>query len=205
MQECFVCSDFRFACLRARWPRRKPGPSAGEALMPRSEVDVVVVGGGAAGDRRGAPAARGRRRLPDRRSAAAARRARLHGLDPSGFALDLGCGWLHSADRNPWVKIAQEQGAEIDKSRPPWARRSLGSAFRAPISRTFTRPWTRSSRAWKASPIRHASPRPEFARTGLSLERTDQRDQHTISAAPNGIACRRRTSTATTTPASIGG
>ena len=43
--------------------------------------------------------------------------------------LDLGCGWLHSADRNPWVEIAEEQGSEIDTSRPPWARRTLNVGF----------------------------------------------------------------------------
>ena len=100
-----------------------------DVFMPRSEVDVVVVGGGAAG----VAAAR-------RLHAAAIdcliveARPRLGGrawtiIDPSGFALDLGCGWLHSADRNPWVKIAEEQGAEIDTSRPPWARRTLNVGF----------------------------------------------------------------------------
>ena len=43
---------------------------------------------------------------------------------PSGFGLDLGCGWLHSADRNPWAVVAQEQNRTIDKTPPPWRRRS---------------------------------------------------------------------------------
>jgi monoamine oxidase len=38
------------------------------------------------------------------------------------FPLDLGCGWLHSADENPWVKIAEAQGAAIDKTPPPWEK-----------------------------------------------------------------------------------
>jgi monoamine oxidase len=50
-------------------------------------------------------------------------------VDESGFALDLGCGWLHSADRNPWVKVAEEQGALIDKSPPPWSRPSPEIGF----------------------------------------------------------------------------
>jgi monoamine oxidase len=97
--------------------------------MPRSEVDVVVVGGGAAGV---AAARRLHEAAIDCLIVEA--RPRLGGrawtvTDSSGFALDLGCGWLHSADRNPWVKIAQEQGAEIDTSRPPWARRTLDVGF----------------------------------------------------------------------------
>jgi monoamine oxidase len=97
--------------------------------MPRSEVDVVVVGGGAAGV---AAARRLHEAAIDCLIVEA--RPRLGGrawtmTEPSGLAIDLGCGWLHSADRNPWVKIAQEQGAEIDKSRPPWARRTLDVGF----------------------------------------------------------------------------
>jgi monoamine oxidase len=99
--------------------------------MPRSEVDVLVVGGGAAGV---AAARRLHEAAIDCLIVEA--RDRLGGrawtiTDESGFALDLGCGWLHSADRNPWVKIAHEQGAAIDKSRPPWARRVLGIGFPA--------------------------------------------------------------------------
>ena len=48
---------------------------------------------------------------------------------PSESALDLGCGWLHSADRNPWVAIAEEQRRTIDKTPPPWRRRSLAYGF----------------------------------------------------------------------------
>ena len=97
--------------------------------MPRSDVGVVVVGGGAAGI---AAARRLREAAIDCLIVEA--RPRLGGrawtvIDELGYGLDLGCGWLHSADRNPWVKIAQEQSAEIDKSRPPWARRSLGVGF----------------------------------------------------------------------------
>src|SRR5260370_1466792 len=33
----------------------------------------------------------------------------------SEFPIDLGCGWLHSADRNPWREIAEAQGGSIDK------------------------------------------------------------------------------------------
>jgi monoamine oxidase len=97
------------------------------------DVEVVIVGGGAAG----IAAAR-------RLGAAAIRcliveaRPRLGGrawtvIDETGLALDLGCGWLHSADRNPWRQIAESQaesqGAVIDKTPPPWLRPSLEIGF----------------------------------------------------------------------------
>jgi monoamine oxidase len=36
---------------------------------------------------------------------------------------------LHSADRNPWVAIAEEQHRTVDKNPPPWRRRSLANRF----------------------------------------------------------------------------
>lgn len=92
--------------------------------MPGSDVEVVVIGGGAAGI---AAAQRLRRASIDCLLVEA--RPRLGGrawtITASGVALDLGCGWLHSADRNPWVSVAEEQGASIDKTPPPWMRAGL--------------------------------------------------------------------------------
>ena len=34
--------------------------------------------------------------------------------------VDLGCGWLHSAKRNPWTVIAEHNGFAIDRSSPNW-------------------------------------------------------------------------------------
>ena len=76
--------------------------------MTNSETEVAIIGGGAAG------IAAGRRlRAAGIDCLLIEARPRLGGrawtiTDASGFALDLGCGWLHSADRNPWVKVAQE-------------------------------------------------------------------------------------------------
>jgi monoamine oxidase len=105
--------------------------------MPGSDVEVVVVGGGAAG-----VAAARRLRQAGIDCLIVEARGRLGGrawtiTDESGFALDLGCGWLHSADRNPWVKIAQEQEAAIDKSRPPWARAMRDIGFPHAEQREF--------------------------------------------------------------------
>src|SRR5579863_10540736 len=97
--------------------------------MPSDDVEAVVIGGGAAGI-----AAARKLCAGSVRCLLVEARPRLGGraftvVDEAGFALDLGCGWLHSADRNPWVGIAQEQGARIDKSVPPWQRRSLEIGF----------------------------------------------------------------------------
>ena len=40
------------------------------------------------------------------------------------FPIDMGCGWLHSADENPWTDIAAAQGRTIDRTPPPWTRPS---------------------------------------------------------------------------------
>ncbi len=96
--------------------------------MP-SDFEVVVVGAGSAG-------IAAARRLDEAsiRCLLVEARPRLGGrawtvIDESGFALDLGCGWLHSADRNPWVRVAQQQGATIDKTPPPWMHRPLELGF----------------------------------------------------------------------------
>ena len=34
--------------------------------------------------------------------------------------VDAGCGWLHSAKRNPWTRIAEDTGVTIDRSSPNW-------------------------------------------------------------------------------------
>ena len=97
--------------------------------MTNNETEVAIIGGGAAG------IAAGRRlRAAGIDCLVIEARARLGGrawtmTDASGYALDLGCGWLHSADRNPWTKIAESQGRTIDKSRPPWSRPSLPVRF----------------------------------------------------------------------------
>ncbi len=42
--------------------------------------------------------------------------------------IDLGCGWLHSAGRNPWTTIAERNSFAIDRSSPNWGEqwRDLG-------------------------------------------------------------------------------
>jgi len=94
-----------------------------------SDTEVLVVGAGAAGIAAG-------RRLMDAHldCIVVEARPRLGGRawtmrGHSEFPIDLGCGWLHSADRNPWRDIAEAQGASIDKTPPPWSRHSVPIGF----------------------------------------------------------------------------
>src|SRR3984893_1219662 len=45
------------------------------------------------------------------------------------ITFDLGCGWLHSADKNRFVGIAEQLNFEIDKTRPPWREQSFDAGF----------------------------------------------------------------------------
>jgi len=87
------------------------------------EFDVVIIGAGAAG-------------ISAARHLAAAgltikiveARTRMGGRAYTvptelGFAVDLGCEWLHSADINPWVPIARQLGFTVDETLPDWGRR----------------------------------------------------------------------------------
>ncbi len=80
---------------------------------------TVVVGGGAAG----IAAARrlhdaGREVLLLDASDRLGGRARTVAL--AGYPVDLGCGWLHSARRNPWTGTAEQRGFTVDRASPKW-------------------------------------------------------------------------------------
>jgi monoamine oxidase len=101
------------------------------------DIEVAVIGGGAAG-------VAAARRLHDAAITCLVveARPRLGGrawtvIDRAGFALDIGCGWLHSADRNPWREIAERQGRTIDKTPPPWTRLFPRTHFPVSEQRAF--------------------------------------------------------------------
>jgi monoamine oxidase len=105
--------------------------------MAVSDVEVAIVGGGAAGI-----AAARRLHNAGLRCLLIEARDRLGGRawtvsDRTGLPVDLGCGWLHSADRNPWGPIAAAQGRTVDKTPPPWARESLRRNFSESEQREF--------------------------------------------------------------------
>ncbi len=84
--------------------------------------DVVILGAGAAGIAAG-------RRLAGAGASVMMLEARsriggrAHTMIET-WPLDLGCGWLHSGDRNVWTPIAEAMGFEIDHTPAPWQRQS---------------------------------------------------------------------------------
>jgi monoamine oxidase len=109
------------------------------------EVDIVIVGGGAAGI--GAARRLAGSGLSTLLLEASSRLGgRAFTQEVRGLDLDLGCGWLHSADRNAWASIASAAGVPIDQSRAAWGAQlhDLGftSAEQAAAWRAFEA-WTR--------------------------------------------------------------
>ena len=91
-------------------------------------VDVAIVGGGAAG-------IAAARRLAERGRSVLIIEAlqrlggRAHSMTIEGMALDLGCGWLHSARRNPLAALAEEEGQVLDRSEGAWHKQLCNINF----------------------------------------------------------------------------
>jgi monoamine oxidase len=94
-----------------------------------SEVDVAIIGAGAAG----LGAARALEN-PGLSLLVLEARDRIGGRGHTIMAaprvtFDVGCGWLHSADKNSFVAIAEQLKFEINTTLPPWRERAFGKAF----------------------------------------------------------------------------
>ena len=88
-----------------------------------SEVDVAVIGAGAAGiaaSRRLVEAGGVSILTLEARDRAG---GRAWTVDAGGHPADLGCEWLHSADRNVLVPLAERLGLTLDRRRPDWTTR----------------------------------------------------------------------------------
>jgi len=118
---------------------RTTAPSTTSAPFP-DQLDIAIIGAGAAGiaavrrlaatglsigviearDRVG-----GRAHTLDHRLVA-------HRQGSVEVGLDMGCGWLHSADENELAAIGHQAGFSIDETPPPWR----GSAFNLGLTPT---------------------------------------------------------------------
>jgi monoamine oxidase len=91
--------------------------------LPAS-IDVAVIGAGAAG-------IAAARRLMQAGASVVVLEARdriggrAHTVDREGHGLDLGCGWLHSADVNVLATEARGRGFKVDETRPPWRQQAF--------------------------------------------------------------------------------
>ncbi len=96
-----------------------------------ADPDVIVIGGGAAGlgAARRLAAAGVAVRVIEARSRLGGRAWTLSEQAGGGYPLDLGCGWLHSAEENELSTVAAELGFAVDKTLPPWARRRVEIGF----------------------------------------------------------------------------
>ena len=94
-----------------------------------SSVDVAIIGAGAAG--LGAANALKNSGLSvivlEARDRVGGRAHTI--MAAADVTFDLGCGWLHSANQNSFVKIAEQLNFEIDRTLPPWRERAYGNAF----------------------------------------------------------------------------
>jgi len=94
------------------------------------DIDVAIVGAGAAGIAAG-------RRLADQGHKVLLIDAldRIGGrawtIHAQGLPLDLGCGWLHTAERNPWVTVAEAAGLAIVRSEAAWSDQLRNLGFSA--------------------------------------------------------------------------
>ena len=85
------------------------------------------------------------------------------GVTGVGFTVDFGCGWLHSARRNPWTHIAGETGFTVDRSPANWRTqwRDLGfpPADQEAAHAAFAR-WSDAAHAALGGPDRPLPDRP---------------------------------------------
>lgn len=128
-------------------------------------ADAVVVGAGAAGiaaartlhdagldvllveakDRLGGRAHSVTLAIPD------STRPRLVRGQNAGARVDLGCGWLHSARRNPWTGLAERYGLGVDRTPSNWGEQWRNLGFPPAEHAAFGAAWDRWQEAAHAA------------------------------------------------------
>jgi monoamine oxidase len=103
----------------------------------KDHVDIAIVGAGAAGIAAAL-------RLKDTRLSTVLLEARdrIGGRartmrTADGLPLDLGCEWLHSADRNALVPLIERAGFTLDRRQPGWTRQTGNKDFPPADQRAF--------------------------------------------------------------------
>ncbi|WP_420141497.1 flavin monoamine oxidase family protein [Sphingomonas sp.] len=92
------------------------------------DIEVVIIGAGAAGIA-AARRLRGAGRTVLLIEAMGRIGGRAHTVLADGLPVDLGAGWLHSAERNPLVAIAESSGVGIDRTPAAWRKQLRNLAF----------------------------------------------------------------------------
>ena len=94
-----------------------------------SHIDIAIIGAGAAGlGAAHALQSSGHSTLILEARERVGGRSQTLSL-PGNVIFDVGCGWLHSADKNPFVTIADKLGFAINKHRPPWQQQTFDAGF----------------------------------------------------------------------------
>lgn len=62
-------------------------------------------------------------------------------LREGSATLDLGCGWLHSARRNPWTALAEQYGLSVDRTPAGWGEQWRGLGFLPDEREAFEATW----------------------------------------------------------------
>jgi monoamine oxidase len=69
----------------------------------------------------------------------------------TSYPVDFGCGWLHSAARNPWTAIGEDAGFTIDRSDPGWGEQWRDLGFPPDDQRASDEAWERWEKAAHAA------------------------------------------------------
>src|SRR5581483_5988630 len=75
------------------------------------------------------------------------------------IALDLGCGWLHSADTNEWAALAPTLGFAVDTMLPPWERPAHPANFGPGERADYHAAWDRFYARIAQAEARHSTAR----------------------------------------------